>query len=196
MGLSKAANYFARTEIEGWSGTAWVPTGAKGALMPYDRFISEREFGLKRRFLLVDPAFPIPDAYKVIRFKGQTPVYMAGVINKDIQVDEYSHVQLLHAAAYTATLYNLVKAAAASGMAKTATLTAIGTYRCDVERVTYDKSLEFQGMRMSEAVVIFPAGTPVTVDHEVKVDAIMYSVAEVYASAGFLYCRAIAKRAT
>jgi hypothetical protein len=60
MGLKTAANYFVRTPIYGWNGTTFVPTGAKGALDPYDRFVSEREFGLKRRMLLVNPDSPNP----------------------------------------------------------------------------------------------------------------------------------------
>lgn len=194
MGLKTAANYFVRTPIYGWSGTAFVPTGAKGALDPYDRFVSEREFGLKRRMLLVHPEHAIPSQYNVIRIGQSGPIYMLGWMNEDIYADQpYSLVYLICIANETCQIVRLQKTTKASGMGSSIVDVPVGTFHCVTERVTYTNSPEFSQVRISDATITLPLDCPVNVDHEIIVGSKRYVVQEEYRTAGFRQVRAQVK---
>lgn len=195
MGLKRAANYFARTPIFGWSGSAFVPTGAKGTLDPYDRFVSEREFGLKRRMLLVNPDTPIPTQFSTIRVGTTGPIYLLGWLNQDIYADSpYSLVYLICVAPEICQIVSLTKTAKASGMAFTTTDTPVGTYHCVTERVTFNNSPEFTQMRVTDSTVTLPYDCPVHTDHEIIVGPERYVVQEDYKTAGFKQVRCQVKR--
>lgn len=192
MNLKGAASYFARTKIDGWNGTSWDLDVARGTYETFDRFVSEREFGSKRRYILCNPDRSIPDTYKVVRLSGE--VFLLGVRNNDMQGSVYSHLFLLHRAPLQADLMQYTKTASASGVAGAATKTKIGTYHCDIERMSYMNSREFDAMRFSEMQVLLPSDCPVTIDHELKVGSYFYEVEEVFPSSGFLACRTVRKR--
>ena len=52
MDASEAAEWFATVPLEGWDGSAWVSNVALGDFHSYDRFITERTFGAKKRIFL------------------------------------------------------------------------------------------------------------------------------------------------
>lgn len=192
MNLKGAASYFARTKIDGWNGLSWDEGIARGTYLPFDRFVSEREFGSKRRYLLCRPDRTIPDTYKAVRFGGE--VFLLGVRNLDIKGAEYSHVFLLHRAPYQADLLEYQKTVSASGVSGTAVKSAVGTFHCDVERMSYMASREFDAVRFSETQVLVPANCPVTTSHEFQIGEDFYEVEEVFPSSGFIACRAVHKR--
>ena len=194
MSLHRAANYFARTDLYGWNGTTFEPTGAKGTLDPYDRFVSEREFGLKRRMLLVDPKKPIPDKYTVIRVGETGPQYLRGWLNEDIFDDQaYSLIYLLHRATEVGQLVSLGKVPKASGMAFTTVDVPEGNWHCNAERVTYSNSQEFSQLRISDSTITLPADCPAQADHEFILGPKRYVIQEVYTTAGFVQARAQVK---
>lgn len=192
MHLKGAAGYFARTPIDGWNGLDWDLDIARGAYLPFDRFISEREFGNKRRHLLCNPDNSISENYKVVRLINE--VFLLGVRNNDIQGSVYSHIFLLHRAPFQAALIEYTKTSSASGVSGHAVKTSVGVYHCDVERMSYMNSREFDTVRFSEMQILLPSDCPVTVAHELKIDEYFYEVEEVFPSAGFIACRAIRKR--
>lgn len=194
MGLKYAANYFARTQLWGWDGTAFVQMGVKGTLDPYDRFVSEREFGLKRRMLLVPPSTPIPEQYTVVRLGQTGPIYLRGWLNEDVYSDDtYSLIYLLHRATDVGQLIGLTRTPKASGMAFTTTDAPLGNWHCNVERVTFANSREFSQMRVTDVTITLPADCPVTSDHEFVVGGKRYVVQEDYRSSGLVQVRAQVK---
>lgn len=194
MGLKQAANYFARTPILGWNGSRFVPTRAKGAFDPYDRFVSEREFGLKRRMLLVSPENPIPDNYSVIRLGPTGPICLKGWMNEDIDgLETYSLIYLVLISRETGQLIQLTKAAKASGMAFGTTDTILGTWHCSTERVTYTNSPEFHELRVTDSTITLPSNCPINADHEFAANGKRYVVQEAYKTAGFVQVRAQVK---
>lgn len=194
MGLKQAAAFFARTPILGWNGSRFVPTVAKGTLDPYDRFVSEREFGLKRRMLLVNPDTPIPPLYNIIRVGVNGPVYLKGWLNQDIQTGaDYSLIYLLHTANEIGQLIQLTRSPKASGMAFTTIDTSLGNWYCNSERVTYTNSQQFSEVRVTDATITLPRDCPVTAEHEFVLGNKRYVIQEVYHTAGFVQARAQVK---
>lgn len=194
MNLGKAATWFSDTKVSGWNGSAWVPNVAAVTMLPHDRFISEREFGNKRRYVLCAVESTGLEAYPVIRFDDVSQTYMVGSRNFDIQVDAYSKLFLLHQVQYTATLYQFSKTTTASGMAGTVTRQSLGNVFCDVERITSASSYEFQDTNFTSVVITLPRDSVADTDHELKVGSDYYDIREAYASAGFRHCRAIRKK--
>jgi hypothetical protein len=192
MNLKGAASYFARTQIDGWNGSDWDLDIARGAYLPFDRFISEREFGNKRRHLLCNPDSSIPEDYKVVRLNDE--IFLLGVRNDDRQGSVYSHVFLLHRAPFQADLMEYTKTTAASGVAGSAVKTSVGVYHCDAERMSYMNSREFDAMRFSEMQILLPSNCPATIEHELKIGDYFYEVEEVFPSSGFVACRAVRKK--
>lgn len=190
MGLKAAASFFARTPLYGWSGTDFQDLSIKGSLQPYDRFVSEREFGLKRRMLLVNPDTPIPADCFVVRVGTTGPAYLVGKTNQDITDDApYSLVYLVCAAPVIGELIALTKTAKASGMAFGTVDQSLGLWHCDVERLTFSNSSEFPQTRISEVLLTFPANCPANTDHEFEVAGKRYVLQEVYHTAGFIQAR-------
>ena len=193
--LEIAANYFMSTEIEAWDGYDWVSLSIKGTLLPYDRFISEREFGLKRRMLLVDVSDPIPDQYSVIRLPGPV-AYMVGSSNMDIQEYPYSKIVLLHKVEALAQIYEWVKTPAASGLGGSSSRVLQTSVWADLERVTNLQPIESPSTTLSQLLFTLPSTTSVTTNNEISMSGRFYDVRESYESAGFRHCRVIEKRSS
>lgn len=194
MGLKKAARWFARTPLYGWDGTAFVALGVKAALMPYDRFISGQEFGMKRRMLTLPGDTPVPAGYHVLRLGASGPLYLLGWLNEDYRrEDPYNLSYLVLHARYQGQLLNLQKVTAASGMSLGVQDVDLGTWHCDSEHITYTNSPEFTQMRVSDMTLTLPADCPATADHEFVLGGKRYVLQEVYRTVGFVQARAQVK---
>lgn len=195
MELGRAASYFSTTPVDGWNGTDWDQEVTTVTVDPYDRFISEREFGNKRRMLLVKPDDEYFHKYSVIKLPSGD-VYMVGSRNSDIQGEEYSQVVLIHRAIDLGSVYSFTKTTKASGMAGTAVRTLSGEWWADAERVTFANAKEFDSVAFSTMTLTLPRDCTIDTDQELELDGRFYDVRESYMSAGFRQCRAIAKRSS
>lgn len=193
MNLRGAANYFSRTYADGWvqATNTWEVAQVPCTLLPMDRFVSEREFGLKRRYVLVQPDYALP--YSVIRFGETGPIYLVGFATLDIKGASYSKVILLHEANLWADLYTRPRTGAASNMGKAATPTLVGSFPFSIERVTSANFKEFTGAQTTDSVGMLPNTCPVTVSTELHVGGVEYQVQEVFASSGFTGVRVLSK---
>lgn len=194
MELRQAANYFSHTEVDGWTGRTWSRLDYRVTLLPYDRFISEREFGNKRRQMLCDPDATCFDRFTVIRTLPEKLVYILGTSNYDMREQAYSRVQLVLLAPYIGEIISFQPTVMASGVGSSLQPVSGGRWHCDVERVTFANSKEFDATRFSEVVLSFPRDCPVDTDYEVKVNDKVYDVRETYLYSGFKLCRAYTKR--
>lgn len=195
MDLAQAANYFARTAIDGWNGTTWVSHVAEVALLPFDRFISERTFGNNRRHILVPYENTAYAAYPVIRFPDRH-IYLVGFENHDVFVDPYSRIILLHRAPYVGTLYQFTKTTAASGVGRTMARAPMGTFWCNVDRTTLANSQEFESVSLTQSTILLPRNCPIDTEHEMAIDGDYYDIKETNKTAGFIECRAVKKRSS
>jgi len=197
MDLEIAANYFADTLVDGWTGLAWDAEVLPVTLLPFDRFISERDFGNKRRHILVSPnTLPTLLAYPVIRFNQSGDVYMAGSVNSDIQGDSYSSVVLLHRAGGQGQVYGFTSVTSASGMASSVSRNQVGQYWCDVERVTLSNSREFDGVSFTQVTITLPSNAVIDTDNEMLFEGEYLDIREVFKASGFIQCRALSKRSS
>lgn len=193
MDLQQASSWFNTTPVDGWDGSAWVSSVATLTLLPFDRFISERAFGLKRRYALLDPSSTSLETYPVIRFETGE-VYLVGMRNFDIQPDPYSQVYLLHRAPYTADLVEFETDTAASGMATSPTRSTYSTVFADVDRMTSNRSREFDGIHFSDVEITLPRNAVIGTENEIVIGTDYYDVREVYSESGFIGCRALRKK--
>jgi len=196
MDLAKAATKFAKTAVAGWNGVDWDEDVSLVTLLPFDRFISEREFGNKRRHLLVPEWDTALANYSVIKFSQTGVVYLLGNENHDIFVDPYSKVALIHRAAYFGTLYGFSHTTAASGMKATATRSSLGQFWCDVERITFQQGKEFDNISYTQNAIMLPRDCPVDTDNELQAAGRFHDITEVTSASGFKICRAIQKRSS
>lgn len=180
MELGEAADWFATVPLDGWDGTQWVTNVAYGDFHVYDRFITERTFGAKKRiFLQPDNKRLDTSTYKVVRNPaGQ--VYIVQADNVDISgVETYQSSILLLEAAFTANIVEYTTTTLASGQAGSATLNVVGTSVCDVERFTSDRSDEFDLVTYGIFKITLPGDVTVGTDQELQIDGSLYEVKEV-----------------
>lgn len=195
MRLDKAANYFNDTPVDGWNGVNWINNVMQATLLPYDRFIAERAFGLKRRMLMVKANETALDYYPVIRLPSGD-IYMVGAENSDIDYAVYSRVFMIHRAAHYGELFGFVKTLTASGMPGSVARSSIGTTWCDVERITSSNSKEFDNVTFSQVQIILPRNTVVDTEHELSAGGKFYDIKESIFDSGFWQCRAVMKRSS
>lgn len=193
MKIGRAANWFNETPVFGWSGQHWSDELVRVTYDPYDRFISERPFGLKRRMILVNPETPIPARYRVLRIGATGPVFLRGTPNQDIQADPYSTIELLHMASRFATLVRILKVPDASGVGAVATRSQSQDVWCDLERISFTSLHEDRTLRLSDSVIRFPSDLQVTRGDEALIDGWWWDIQEVYEDCGFVSCRAVPK---
>jgi hypothetical protein len=195
MDLRQASTYFITDTIDGWNGTAWVPAVTKGDLLPFDRFIADRDYVGLGRNLLLDPEDTALDLYSVIRLVSGD-IYLVGNQNFDIQNGVYSRVISVYRTQHQATLLGFVKTYSASGVAGAITRGNLGAYHCSIERVTFGASKEFDHTRLTESLISLPRECPVKTDNELQVGTDFYNVLEVFDFQGFVRARATKKKST
>lgn len=194
MRLAQASTYFLNDYVDGWNGTSWDLRVTKAAVMPFDRFISDQEWTGQGKSILLDPNDTSLENYSVIRLEsGQ--IFMLGFRNFDSQKGTYSQVYSIMNAGNLAEIFSFTKATSASGMAKSVTRTLIGSYRCNVDHLTFMASKQFENTRLDEDIILLPRDAVIDTGHEIRIDGnFYYDVLEVYQFSGMIRCRAMKKR--
>jgi len=190
--LSQANSYFNSVHLEGWDGAAWVADVALGNFLSFDRFITERTFGQKKRMFETGGGAVIPDAYRVVRTPDANR-YLVEALNVDIRDDvTYGRTYLLRECGSQADIIGFTKAASASGIGGDITESVLATVFCDVERITAENSREFDSVRFSSHVITMPGGTALTTDNQLDLDdGHRYEVMEVNAALLTVSVRAV-----
>jgi hypothetical protein len=177
--LSQAIQYFATVHLDGWDGTDWVTGVVAGDFLAFDRFITDRSFGQKKRMFMTGGDTVIPDQYKVVR-SPEGVRYLVGALNVDIAHNEtYGRTYLLQECMGTAELFRFGDVKAASGLNGTKQEISAGTVFCDSERITYENSKEYLGVRYSSHSVFLPEGTVIDTTYQIQLDGHRYEVLEV-----------------
>lgn len=181
MHVSEASLWFANESLDGWNGSAWVTEVAMGDFHTYDRFITERTFGAKKRIFLAPQSLSFdPATYPVVRTSDGT-VWIVVSDNADIKDDiTYEQGYLLVHAAYTADIIELTTTTLASGQQGDPVPTVVGTSVCDLERYTANSSDAFDTVTYGIYKIIVPSSVAVDTDNEISIDGITYEVQEVY----------------
>ena len=180
MDVSEAASWFASVPLDGWDGSQWVSKVAYGDFHAYDRFITERTFGAKKRIFLMPEDKRLDVAtYPVVR----TPDLRSYIVlsdNADIEgVARYQSCLLMVEAAYSADLIEFQTTTLASGQESQPTPVTLATAVCDIDRFSIDRSDEFSTVVYGMFKIVLPAGIAVDSNHELLIDGAYYEVQDV-----------------
>lgn len=185
MKLSQAIDYHSNIPLGGLlSDGTWREEVVYGAFLAFDRFITERSFGQKKRIFQTNSRGPIPDEYTVVR----TPdgrAYLVTAHNADIggiEAQTYNNIYLLQEAPHTADIITFTTVPTASGLGGQAVRVVDATVHCDMDRYGGARSSEFDTVTYTTSLVVFPEGTPINTDNELTISGINYDVLEVWTS--------------
>lgn len=175
---------FATTPILGWdpASSDWVDTGVCGSLSSFDRFITQRTFGQKKRILLTNQAEEIPPEFEVIKLDGSSHPFILEGYNEDVAESEvYNLTYLIHQAYVAMDIVEYTKTSRASGVARVTGETRIETTWADVERYTSDNSDQFEEVSATVNLITLPKSAKVTTDRFLQIAGGMrYSIDEVF----------------
>lgn len=169
MDLRRAYERFASHELQRWNWTsqAWDPTGITGSLQVYDRFISDRDFGQKKRIFLVPGEFTIDQDQAILKVPGVPGVWMIEGSNPDADAGGvYGSSVVLREARYKVKLYRKTgtkKRATGVGFVD-GTETLIADTWGDFSRYSSSESRELDGIDYTIGSWYLPRGTPVDLD--------------------------------
>ncbi len=181
MRLSQAINHFSKDCLDGWNGTKWVEKIAYGSLLTYDRFISARNFGLKKRIFLTGSDVGQMDSFSTVR-TATGEVYLIESKNSDTDVcaTNYANSYQLLRAQYQAEVIQLDTVASASGTPTDVTRTVMATHYCDLERISSrSASADVPDIAYSQIYIVLPGIANVSTDSELRVNGILYDIKEV-----------------
>ena len=192
MHPSEASLWFDDTPLDGWNGTSWVTKVAYGDFHAFDRFITERTFGAKKRIFHTPEEHKIDvTTYPVVR----TPdgkIWLVSSENADIQGTEaYAQSYLLLEASIQAELIEHTTETLASGAEGPLVESTVGTYYCDLERYSAANSDLFPNVVYGSYELTIGNHVPVTVEREFKINGVYYEVKEVIPELLTLVCRCL-----
>jgi len=181
MELGQAINHFAKDCLAGWDGTQWVENIARGSILTYDRFISARNFGLKKRIFLTGRDTGQMDSYHVVRASNGN-VYIKEAKNSDTDCYDtnYSNSYQILKADYQAEVIQLDTQVATSGTPMGTVRTVMATHYCDVERISSrSASADIPDISYPLIYIVLPGNANVSTDNELRISGLLYDIKEV-----------------
>jgi hypothetical protein len=142
--LSRSIGAFSKTPILGWNGSVWVDTGLTGKMQVYDRFITERDFGQRKRILTLAGDRTVAPPYGVLRLLGASTIYLLESIIEDVDASNlYATTWALHEAAYPVQLCKMATESTRSGVKVKTSEQVVETTWVDITRYSAVDSKEF-----------------------------------------------------
>lgn len=169
MDLRKSYSKFASHELQkwNWATSAFEPTGVKGSLQVYDRFISDRDFGQKKRIFLCPGEFDLDRNLAVLQIPGVEGVWLIEGENADADASGvYGTPVVLREARYTVKFYKKggsKKRASGVGYTDQADV-LMGTTWGDFSRYSSTESRELPAVDYTIGSWYLPRGTEVDLD--------------------------------
>ena len=180
MQASEAVLWFSDTPLSGWNGTAWVDEISWGDFLTYDRFITDRTFGVKKRLFLCHDDYEF-DAltYRVVKTPdGKQWIVVANNVDLAGEVD-YAHTYLLLEASYTASILETQTITTASGQVRRTGEEVVATYPCDFEQFGVDFSDVSKQAVYGVYNVTLPGGVQLSEQNEIEIDGLIYAPQEI-----------------
>lgn len=168
--LKRAHSRFTKTPVLGWNeaGKVWVDTGLRGRLQVYDRFITERDFGQRKRILTI-AGKPVLPAYNVVKLEGSEVAYLIESSVEDMGgTAVYATTLALHEAAFAVQICKKTTVDSQSGIKRVSGEQVLATTWVDISRYTAAVSAEFKATNFTVYTVYFPRGTPLDTDSYVR----------------------------
>lgn len=196
MDAGEGAVWFANTPLDGWTGTAWVSEVAWGDLHTYDRFVTDRTFGAKKRIFLAPEEKKLDyGTYPVVR-TPDLKVWIVVSTNADIASrDSYEQSYILVNADYSADIVEMTTTTLSSGQEGDAVPVVIGSSVCDLDRLSRDSSDNFDTVDYGLYKMVFPSSVVIDTDKELVIDGVNYEVKEAYKELLTVVVRALRRSA-
>lgn len=173
MNLRRAFERFATNELEVWiqATKTYRATGIKGSVQVYDRFISDRDFGQKKRIFLVPGEFnadgKLDFATLVLRVRGQNLHYLMESATPDIDGSGvYASSLVLREARDLVKIWRQggkKKRASGTGYTDEAETLTAEVY-ADFSRYSQESSRDVQDVDYTIGTWYFPRATKVDLD--------------------------------
>lgn len=169
MNLQRAFSKFTSHELQRWNSAtqAFEATGVSGSLQVYDRFISDRDFGQKKRIFLVPGEFTLPLDQTIVKIPDTPGVWMIEGSNPDIDRGGlYATPVVLREARYKVKLIKVTGAKKrANGVGYVNPVeTLVAETWGDFSRYSSTESRELSGIDYTIGSWYLPRGTPVDLD--------------------------------
>lgn len=169
MNLQRAFEKFASHELQRWNPTtsSWDPTGVKGALQVYDRFISDRDFGQKKRLFEVPGEFTLDPHQAVVKIPDVPGIWLIEGSNPDAdRSNVYASSVVLREAKHKLKLFKkggVKKRASGVGYTDSSYILQGETWG-DFSRYSSSESRELNQIDYTIGSWYLPLGTPVDLD--------------------------------
>lgn len=193
MDLSRAIAKFAKNEILGWNDArqCFEPTGRKGSFAVFDRFITDRTFGTKKRSVLLPRRDYIPSQYEYIRVGDSLARFMVDAINEDAYANTpYANTYLVREAKYRIEIGFWQGEKRASGTGGRKYFAVERVVFGDYERYTANNSSDFSTVDYTVSDIFLPLSVEIDSTKILRVDGKLYEVTEVSRVSNLLWIRA------
>lgn len=167
MDLTRSFERFSNLELSRWDRVTdtYTPTGIIGALQVYDRFISDRDFGQKKRIFLTPGEFQIDPDQLILKIGDVPAVWMLEGQNHDADIGIYASSVVLREARFKLKLYRPGGEKRASGVGYVSRLDVLITETYgDFSRYSSSESREMDNIDYTVGSWYLPKGTPVDLD--------------------------------
>lgn len=196
MKLGRSTQKFAETPVYTYNfltATWGLLPNVLGSFFVYDRFISDRAFGQKKRLFQTPVTMKLPmlpTSKTVIRIGDSPTVFLIESENEDIQLaSAFANIYSLRALTWQAVISKKTGGAWASGAPKKDTYAEVDRVWADYDRYSASRNTESPGVFFTVDTVILPRGTVVDSDCRIAIDGQVFEVNEVATLLNSLYCR-------
>lgn len=196
MKLANSTKKFAKTSVSMYNETteAWeVLPGVMGSFFVYDRFISDRAFGQKKRLFETPIAMKLPmdpAVRTILKFGTADAIFLIESENEDIQLnDPFANIYSLRQLTWPVVIKKKGGDTWASGVPKLDAEVTVDSTWADYDRYTANKSTESPGVSYTVDTVILPRGTKVDTDCRLYLDNAIFEVNEISTLLNQLYLR-------
>lgn len=168
MDLRRSFARFANLELKSWDRVLeeYVQTGIFGSLQVYDRFISDRDFGQKKRIFLMPGELTIARERLLLKVGDAAAIWMLESVNYDVDLTgTYASAVVLREARHQVRLYRNTGGKRASGVGRTEKIKElVETTYGDFSRYSSSESRELDNIDYTIGSWYLPRGTPVDLD--------------------------------
>lgn len=185
MDFAMCRDMFANDQLYGWNAASgeFDATGCLGSLQVYDRFISERSFGQKKRVFTTSSTNVLDRVYDQVKVGDGPKVYLVEWANEDSVHDTVfgQTLSLREASVHGKLMRGAAGAVRGSGIAKPAADAVVATCWVDREFFNDARSSEFDDTRYVVYSLFFPQSVVPTSDDYFLDDAgAKYEIIEVF----------------
>lgn len=193
MRLNRVAKKLADTRIHTLhrKTDTWQDSGAVGYLQVYDRFVSDRIFGLRKRILVIPSEHPMPMEGSVLSLNGGGSAWLVEGHQEDIQLgSSYQRSCVLITAPYIVEVIDHKVIPRPSGVGGHS-----GEYQLDAVYGVFDRygvkeSGDYENVDYSRMEFVLPLDTKIVGDCFLRVAGTDYNIQEAVPQAGVLRVRA------